>query len=102
MSLNVINRFVVRKLVTFDSGDETPDIPKTFNYTRDAALLLRCKNVALIFKKRKSETILGHFLKVTYYIFHSFSPLTKVLEFYIYPYSTRIPLKTDSRASSLF
>lgn len=49
MSLNVINRFVVKKnLVAFDSGDESPDIPKTFNYIRDAALAVRCKNVALI------------------------------------------------------
>lgn len=48
MSLNIINRFVVKKLVTFDSGDESPDISETFNYITDASLVLRFKNVALI------------------------------------------------------
>lgn len=48
MSLNIINRFVVKKLVTFDSGDESPDISETFNCITDASLVLRFKNVALI------------------------------------------------------
>lgn len=57
MSLNVINRFVVKKLFTFDSGDESPDIPETFNYITDTGLVLRCKNVALIRKKTpKTQT----------------------------------------------
>lgn len=51
MSLNVINRVLVKNLVTFDSGDESPDIPETFNYITDAALILKCKNVALMTKK---------------------------------------------------
>lgn len=55
MSLNVINRFVVKKLFTFDSGDESPDIPETFNYITDAGLVLRCKNVALIQKQTSKQ-----------------------------------------------
>lgn len=56
MSLNLINRFVVKKLITFDSGDESPDIPATFNYITDAALVLRCKNMILI-QTEKSRSI---------------------------------------------
>lgn len=48
MSLNIINRFVVKKLVAFDSGDESPDISETFNCITDASLVLRFKNEALI------------------------------------------------------
>lgn len=52
LSLNIINRFVVKKLVAFDSGDESPDISETFNYITGASLVLRLKNVVLIKKKK--------------------------------------------------
>lgn len=39
MSLNLINRFVVKELITFDSGDESPNSPIIFSYIADAALV---------------------------------------------------------------
>lgn len=69
MSLNIINRFVVKKLVTFDSGDESPDISETFNYITDASLVLRFKNVALILKKKRQ---FQDIFWMTYYVLSYF------------------------------
>lgn len=55
MSLNLINRFVVKKLITCDSRDESPDIAATFNYITDAALVLRCKNMILIQTEKEKQ-----------------------------------------------
>lgn len=98
LSLYIINRFVVKKLVAFDSGDESPDISETFNYITGASLVLRFKNVVLIKKKQFQDRFSEW---PTMFSMISSTP-HKRYWFYTYPYLAVITLTTTSRAHILF